>query len=145
MSTRRRSVTVSIENCRLIEFPEFKDARGSLTCVEANDQVPFDIQRVYYLHDLPRRAVRGGHAHREQKRVILAVAGGFDAELEDGRERKHWHLNCPHVGLYVDNMIWSELRNFSSGSVVLVLASGKYDDHDYVRSYAEYLDAVRDV
>ena len=130
-------------DCRTIELPRITDPRGNLTFVEGGRHAPFDIRRVYYLYDVPGGAERGGHGHRTLQQILIAMSGSFDVLLDDGRERRRFHLNRSYFGLYVAPMIWRELDNFSSGSVCLVLASEVYDEADYYRDYQEYLAAVR--
>jgi len=123
----------------MLELPKIADPRGNLTFVEGGIHVPFDIQRVYYLYDVPGGSERGGHAHKELKQLIIAMSGSFDVVLDDGREKKRVHLNRSYNGLYVCPMIWRELDNFSSGAVCMVLASNRYDEADYFRDYAGFL------
>ncbi len=132
---------MNIDLCKLINFPKITDARGNLTFVEGGNQIPFDIQRVYYLYDVPGGAQRGGHAHKDLHQVIIAMSGSFDVLLDDGTNKKRVHMNRSYNGLYVCPMIWRELDNFSSGSVLMVLASNKYDESDYYREYADFLNA----
>ena len=131
-----------IEHCKIIDLPKIADPRGNLTFIEGNRHVPFDIKRVYYLYDVPGGAERGGHAHKELHQLIIAMSGSFDIVLDDGREKKRFHLNRSYYGLYVCPMIWREMDNFSSGSVCLVLASQLYDPSDYYRDYAEFQKAL---
>ena len=133
---------MSLQNCRIIDLPKILEPRGNLTFIEANQHVPFPIQRVYYLYDVPGGAERGGHAHKALHQLIIAISGSFDVVLDDGHEKQRYHLNRSYYGLYVCPMIWRELDNFSSGSVCLVLASNHYDEDDYYRDYAEYLAAL---
>lgn len=128
-----------ITDCRTILLPKIEDPRGSLTVIEGGVNVPFEIQRVYYLYDVPGGAERGGHAHKELRQLIVAMSGSFDVILDDGINKKRFQLNRPYIGLYVCPMMWRELDNFSSGSVCMVLASNKYSEDDYYRSYHEYL------
>ena len=128
-----------INNCKIIDLPKISDPRGNLTFIEGRSQIPFDIQRVYYLYDVPGGSERGGHAHKALHQLIIAMAGSFDVVLDDGVEKKRIHLNRSYNGLYVCPMIWRELDNFSSGAVCMVLASNKYDEDDYYRDYSQYL------
>ena len=131
----------SVRDCHLVDLPKITDPRGNLTFIEGGRHVPFDIQRVYYLYDVPGGAERGGHAHKALRQLIVAMSGSFDVLLDDGREKRRFHLNRSYTGLYVCPMIWRELDNFSSGSVCMVLASNRYDEEDYYRDYAAYLHA----
>ncbi len=134
---------MNIKNCRLIDLPKITDPRGNLTFIEQGNHIPFDIQRVYYLYDVPGGSERGGHAHKELSQLIIAMSGSFDVLLDDGNGKKRFHLNRSYYGLYVCPMIWRELDNFSSGSVCMVLASNLYDELDYYRDYQEYFAAVK--
>lgn len=132
-----------LKDCHLIDLPKITDVRGNLTFIEGNRHVPFDIRRVYYLYDVPGGAERGGHAHKELHQLIVAMSGSFDVVLDDGGEKKRFHLNRSYFGLYVCPMIWREIDNFSSGSVCMVLASNLYDEADYFRDYQEFLAGLR--
>jgi hypothetical protein len=134
---------MSIADCKIIDFPKIADQRGNLTFIEGNRHIPFEIQRVYYLYDVPGGAERGGHAHKALHQLIVAMSGSFDVMLDDGTERKRFHLNRSYYGLYVCPMIWRELDNFSSGSVCMSLASNLYDEQDYYRDYELFQKAVR--
>jgi hypothetical protein len=132
---------MTIERCQIIDLPKIHDPRGNLTFVESNNQIPFAIERVYYLYDVPGGSERGGHAHKELHQLIIAMSGSFDVLLDDGQDKKRVHLSRSYNGLYVCPMVWRELDNFSSGSVCMVLASTKYDEADYYRDYAEFMRA----
>jgi dTDP-4-dehydrorhamnose 3,5-epimerase-like enzyme len=134
---------MSLEDCKIIELPKISDPRGNLTFIEGGEHIPFDISRVYYLYDVPGGAERGGHAHKELSQLIIAMSGSFDVILDEGGEKKRFHLNRSYQGLYVCPMMWRELDNFSSGSVCMVLASNKYDEDDYYRNYDDYIAALR--
>ena len=122
----------------MIDLSKISDPRGNLTFVEGGSQIPFDIQRVYYLYDVPGGAERGGHAHKDLHQFIIAMSGSFDVVLDDGKNKKRVHMNRSYNGFYVCPMIWRELDNFSSGAVLMVLASNKYDEADYYREYADF-------
>ncbi|MEQ1778218.1 MAG: FdtA/QdtA family cupin domain-containing protein [Nitrosomonas sp.] len=134
---------MSIEHCKIIELPKIAEPRGNLTFIEGNNHIPFDIRRVYYLYDVPGGSERGGHAHKALSQLIIAMSGSFDVVLDDGGEKKRFHLNRSYQGLYVCPMIWRELDNFSSGSVCMVLASNIYEESDYYRDYEEFMRVVR--
>lgn len=129
---------MTIEKCRLLEFPIVSDPRGNLTFVEANRHIPFDIKRVYYLYDVPGGTERGGHAHRTLHQVIIAMSGSFDVVLNDGLRAHRYHLNRSYYGLYVCPMMWREIDNFSSGSVCMVLASDFFNEDDYYRDFSTF-------
>jgi hypothetical protein len=132
---------MNIDLCKIINLPKILDSRGNLTFIEGGNHIPFDIQRVYYLYDVPGGSERGGHAHKGLHQLIIAMSGSFDVLLDDGTNKKRVHLCRSYYGLYVCPMIWRELDNFSSGSVCMVLASNVYDEADYYRDYTEFLEA----
>jgi hypothetical protein len=132
---------MNIDLCKIIDLPKIQDPRGNLTFVEGRSHIPFDIQRVYYLYDVPGGAERGGHAHKGLHQLIIAMSGSFDVVLDDGKDKKRVHLNRSYNGLYVCPMIWRKLDNFSSGSVCMVLASNQYEEEDYYRDYAAFIRA----
>lgn len=133
---------MSIEDCKIIELPKISDPRGNLTFIEGGQHIPFEIRRVYYLYDVPGGADRGSHAHKALHQLIIAMSGSFDVTLDDGRNKKKFHLNRSYQGLYVCPMMWRDLDNFSSGSVCMVLASNLYEASDYYRDYNEFLTAA---
>lgn len=132
-------VDFTVDKCQMIALPKITDPRGNLTFVEGGNQIPFPIERVYYLYDVPGGAERGGHAHKGLHQLIIAMSGSFDVVLDDGKNKKRIHLSRSYNGLYVCPMIWRELDNFSSGSVCMVLASNRYDEEDYYRNYEEFI------
>jgi hypothetical protein len=132
-----------LDKCLIVNLPKIADPRGNLTFIEGSRHIPFSIQRVYYLYDVPGGAERGGHAHKGLHQLIIAMSGSFDVVLNDGFGEKRFHLNRSYYGLYVCPMIWRELDNFSSGSVCMVLASNLYDESDYYRDYDEFANVVR--
>lgn len=134
---------MGIEKCKIMDLPKITDVRGNLTFIEGNKHIPFEIKRIYYLYDVPGGEARGGHAHRKLQQLIIAACGSFDVILDDGYNKKRFHLDRSYYGLYVCPMIWRELNNFSSGSVCLVLASEFYDEEDYIRDYAQFLTELK--
>ena len=136
-------VPAPLDACALVELPKIADQRGNLTFIEGANHIPFPIERVYYLYDVPGGAQRGGHAHRELNQLMIAVAGSFDVVLNNGVESTTVHLDRAFQGLIITPMVWRELVNFSSGSVCLVLASMPYDEADYYRDFDEFVAAVR--
>ena len=128
---------------KIISFLNTHQSEGFHTKVEDFKDVPFDIKRTYWTYDIPAGAARGGHAHKECQEFIIAASGSFSVTLDNGEEKKTYHLNHPWEGLFVDVNIWRTLDDFSSGSVCLVLASHKFKEEDYIREYDEYLKYVR--
>lgn len=133
---------MSLKDCRLIELPKIEDARGALTFIEAENHVPFKINRVYYLYDISGGATRAGHAHKKLQQVLIAVSGSFDVWLDDGKEKKCYPLNRSYFGLYVYPLTWRVIDNFSSGAVCLSIVSDFYDESDYYRNYDEFMRAI---
>ena len=134
---------MGLSECRIIDLPKVADVRGNLTFIEENRHIPFEIRRVYYLYDVPGGEERAGHAHKRLQQFIIAASGSFDVILDDGFERRRFHLNRSYYGLYVSPTVWRELSNFSSGSVCLALASEFYDEEDYIRDYEMFRRLVR--
>lgn len=130
----------SVYDCNIIELDRHhSDRKGDISVVENGVTIPFDTKRIYYLYDVPGGVSRGGHAHKGLYQLIFAISGSFTVTLEDGNVKRTFTLNRPYQGLLVKPGIWRELDDFSSGSVCLVLASEKYDEADYIRSYEEFL------
>ena len=129
----------SVDDCYILELDKHHSNKGNITVVENNATIPFDVKRSYYLYDVPGGEVRGGHAHKNLRQLIVAASGSFCVILDDGNKKKLFMLNRPYQGLLVVPGIWRELDDFSSGSVCLVLASHLYDEDDYIRNYDEFL------
>jgi len=128
---------------KIIDIPKINNTKGNIGVIE-NETIPFEVKRVYYLFDIPSGAKRGGHAHKKLKQVLIAISGSFDVVLKDGKSKEIITLNRPDKGLLIENNIWRELENFSSGSVCLVLASEEFTEDDYIRNYKEYLSFVKE-
>ena len=130
---------ISIQDCRLIDLPKIHYPRGNLTFIESGEHVPFEIERAFWIYDVPGGTARGGHAYRTGQEFIVALSGSFDVMLDDGSHRVHYTLNRSYHGLVVPNLIWREMINFSTNAVTLVLASIPYDPEDYMRDYKDFL------
>lgn len=125
---------------KILELPKILDSRGNLSFIEGNTHIPFDIQRVYWIYDVPGGEIRGSHAFRNTSEFIVALSGSFDVVLQDGKERKVYSLNRSYYGLYVPQMLWRSLENFSTNSLCMILASDHYKEWEYIRDYQEYLE-----
>ena len=133
-----------LNDCKIIQLPKINDLRGNLTFIESDRHIPFDIKRVYYLYDVPGGSSRAAHGHKKLHQLMIAMSGSFDITLDDGIDKKTFHLNRSYFGLYIPPMLWRDLDNFSSGAVCMVLASEYYDENDYFREYADFLRATKD-
>jgi oxalate decarboxylase/phosphoglucose isomerase-like protein (cupin superfamily) len=136
-------IHTTVFDCTLLELPKNHSEKGNITAVNNDLEVPFEIQRVYYLYDVPGGEARGGHAHRDLQQLIVAASGSFDLTVDDGKVKRTFQLNRPYQGIYVPTGLWRELNNFSSGSICLVLASIPYSETDYIRDYLEFLNFKR--
>lgn len=122
---------------KIIDIPKITDPRGNLAVLE-KDTIPYKIERVYYLYDVPSDSHRGGHAHKECMELLIAVSGSFTVELDNGKEKQTITLNKPNKGLLIPTMVWRELVDFSSGAMCLVLASHEFEEKDYIREKQEF-------
>lgn len=129
----------SILNCKIINLPRFGDRNGNITSINNFVEIPFEVNRVFYLYDIPGGESRGAHAHIKCHQFLIAVSGSFEILLDDGNYKKTISLNRPHEGLHIPPGIWASENNFSSGSICLVLASHKYNESDYIRKYDSFL------
>ena len=127
-----------MERATIINLPKFIDTRGNLSVIEEMKDIPFKVERAYWIYDVPGGEHRGGHAYRENQEFIVAMSGSFDVHLDDGKEKLTFHLNRSYYGLYVPKGLWREMDNFSTNSLALVLSSTKYDVNDYIRDYEEF-------
>ena len=134
---------MGIDRCRIIGLPKIHNRKGNLTFIESLRHVPFRLKRVYYIYDVPGGAERGGHAHKGTHDFLIAISGSFDVVLDDGFNKKRFHLNRSYMGLYMPPMIWRKLDNFSSGAVCLVLTSSYFHESDYYRDYRKYKTALK--
>jgi dTDP-4-dehydrorhamnose 3,5-epimerase-like enzyme len=124
-------------NYKIIDIPKITDPRGNLAVLE-KDTIPYKIERVYYLYDVPSDSHRGGHAHKDCMELLIAISGSFTVELDNGEEKQTVTLNKPNKGLLIPTMIWRELTDFSSGAMCLVLASHIFEEEDYIREKEDF-------
>ena len=129
----------TVHECRIVDIRKYSDNRGYLSVIEGGEDIPFEIKRIYYLYMVPE-AARGAHAHKELQQLLVATSGSVDITLDDGKEKKTFHLDRPWKGLLVVPGLWRDLDNFSGGTVLMCLASEKYDEGDYIREYDEFLE-----
>lgn len=128
---------------RIINLPKIEDNRGNLSFIEEGNHIPFKINRVYWIYDVPGGEFRGSHAFKKSEEFIVAISGSFDVILYDGNEEKHFSLNRSYYGLYVEELVFRRLENFSTNSLALILASTTYDENDYIRNYDEFLTFIK--
>lgn len=127
------------DKIKILEFPDLGDERGNLVVVEGEDSIPFTIARVFYIYGSDDTVVRGQHANRNSEFVLINVSGTSKVRVTDGLEECIVELNRPRMGLYLPTMLWKDMYEFSSDSVLLVLTNTHYDDGEYIRDYEEYL------
>jgi dTDP-4-dehydrorhamnose 3,5-epimerase-like enzyme len=127
-----------LSDLKILDIPVVRDHRGNLAYLQWSD-LPFDFKRVYYLFDIPSGARRGGHAHKQQTELLIAVSGSFDVMVDDGKNRKKINLNSPEKALLIPRGIWREIENFSANSICLVLNSDLFSEADYIRDYETFL------
>ncbi len=135
---RSHGLPHSVADAKIIELPKIPDVRGSLTFIEGRVHVPFSIARTYWLYDVPGGERRGGHAYWELEEFFVALSGSLAVVLDDATDHRTIRLNRSYFGLYVPNMIWRQLEDFSTNAVCLILASLRYDEGDYIRDYDEF-------
>lgn len=127
-----------LDNVRIIDLPKILDKRGNLSIIEEFKNIPFKIERTYWIYDVPGGEKRGGHAYKKNQEFIVALSGSFDVVLDDGENRKTFSLNRSYYGLYVPKGLWREINNFSTNSLALVLASTAFDKADYIYDYEQF-------
>ena len=131
-----------MQKVKLINLPKIEDPRGNLTFIEENNHIPFDIKRAYWVYDVPGGEIRGGHAFKKNKEFVIALSGSFDVIIKDGKTRKKFSLNRSYYGLYIPNMLWRSLENFSTNALAIVLSSSLFDANDYLRDFNEFKQLV---
>ena len=135
---------MTVEDVKIIELPKFLDSRGNLSFAEQNNQIPFEIKRIYWIYDVPGGEDRGGHAFKENEEVVIALSGAFDVVVDDGANKKIFRLNRSYYGLYIPRGLWRAMENFSTNSFALEFGSVKYFAEDYIRDYDEFLKLKKD-
>jgi dTDP-4-dehydrorhamnose 3,5-epimerase-like enzyme len=126
----------------IIQLPKFLDPRGNLSFIEDENNVPFKINRTYWIYDVPGGETRGGHAYHQLQEFVVALSGSFDVVLNDGSNELRFHLNRSYYGLFIPKMYWRSMENFSTNSLALVLANNSYDQNDYIRDF-DYFKQLR--
>ncbi|MDY3298604.1 FdtA/QdtA family cupin domain-containing protein [Selenomonas sp.] len=133
----------NINNVRMLELPEYGDDRGNLVVAETEQDIPFSIQRVFYIYGTKGDIVRGKHANRKTQFVLINVAGKSKIRIKDGEGNEAvFSLNRPRTGVYLPPMVWKEMFDFSEDSVLLCLASAHYDAEEYIRDYDTYVEEI---
>jgi len=134
---------MSVSGVKWIDIPKILDERGNLSFIEKGTGLIFDIKRAYWIYDVPGGEIRGGHAFKVQKEVIIALSGSFDVVLHDGITSERYSLNRSYKGLYVPEMYWRHMENFSTNAVCLVLASTFYSEGDYIHDFETFINSTR--
>lgn len=127
-----------LSDVRIIQLPRIEDERGNLSFLENFSQVPFCIKRVYWIYDVPGGEIRGGHAFRTLNEIIISLSGSFDVVLSDGKEERRYPMNRSYYGLFVPNMIWRRMENFSTNALAMVVVDQEFNENDYIRNENEF-------
>lgn len=134
---------MKVEQAKIVDLPKILDRRGNLSVIEEYKNIPFKIERTYWIYDVPGGEVRGGHAYKNNREFIVALSGSFDVVLDDGQEKKIFSLNRSYYGLYVPQGLWRQMKNFSTNSLALILASTSYNQNDYIYDYQDFLTYIQ--
>ncbi len=134
---------MKVEQAKIVDLPKILDRRGNLSVIEQYKNIPFKIERTYWIYDVPGGEVRGGHAYKNNREFIVALSGSFDVVLDDGQEKKIFSLNRSYYGLYVPQGLWRQMKNFSTNSLALILASTSYNQNDYIYDYQDFLTYIQ--
>lgn len=132
---------MNVQDCYVFDLPKILDPRGNLSFLEENKQIPFEVKRTYWIYDVPGGEIRGGHSFKTNQEIIIALSGSFSVVLDDGFQKKVISLNRSYYGLYVPNLIWRHLENFSTNSLTLIISSTSFDENDYERDYDKFLES----
>ena len=129
---------MNISEVKIIDLPKILDVRGNLSVIEELINIPFKIERAYYIYDVPGGETRGGHAYKENQEFIVSLSGSFDVVIDNGINQRIFSLNRSYYGLYVPKGLWRQMKNFSTNSLALILASTPFDKTDYIYDYEQY-------
>ena len=132
-----------VSGVREFDIPKILDERGNLSFIEKGVDLKFDVNRVYWIYDVPGGEIRGGHAFKVQKEIIIALSGSFDVVVHDGLNLNRFHLNRSYKGLYIPEMYWRHMENFSTNAVCLVLASTFYSEDDYIFDFESFINLTQ--
>jgi dTDP-4-dehydrorhamnose 3,5-epimerase-like enzyme len=135
-------MNITTPKLEVIRLPKIEDMRGNLTFIESLNHIPFKIERVYWIYDVPGGQVRGGHAFKMQEELIVALSGSFDIKVDNGQKKLKFSLNRSYYGLYIPAGYWREMENFSTNSLALVLSSTIFSEEDYIREYEVFLQNI---
>ncbi|MDD3945779.1 MAG: FdtA/QdtA family cupin domain-containing protein [Bacteroidales bacterium] len=128
-----------LDQVKIIDLPKMEDPRGNLTFIEEDNHIPFKIERVYWIYDVPGGQIRGGHAFKVQQEIVIALSGSFDVVVDSGSEKRTYSLNRSYYGLYIPAGLWRQMTNFSTNSLAMVITSTTFSEIDYIRNYDEFL------
>ena len=129
--------------CKIFQFKDLGDERGNLVVSEGGIDIPFELKRVFYIYGSDCDVVRGQHANRRTKFILINVSGKSKVRITDGKEEYIVVLDKPRMGVYIPPMIWKDMYDFSEDSILLVLCSEHYDADEYIRNYEEYISEIR--
>lgn len=129
----------TLTDVKIINLPKIEDPRGNLSIIEEEKNIPFKIERTYWIYDVPGGQVRGGHAFKVQQEFIVALSGSFDVVINDGKDKKTISLNRSYYGLCIPAGLWRQMENFSTNSFAIVLSSTTFSEDDYIREYPDFL------
>ena len=134
---------MEVNGVKWLDIPKILDERGNLSFIEKGTELLFDIKRVYWIYDVPGGEIRGGHAFKTQEEIVIALSGGFDVVLHDGLKSYRYSLNRSYKGLYIPELYWRHMENFSTNAVCLVLASTSYSEKDYIYDFETFINFVK--
>lgn len=125
---------------RMLEFPQHGDERGHLVVVESCKDIPFDVKRIFYIYGSDETVVRGKHANRNSEFVLINVCGSCKVRtVEKNGDVQTFVLDKPHTGIYIPQLVWKDMYDFSEDSILLCLSSAHYDAEEYIRDYDAFV------